>query len=395
MYDFIYTTPTKVYFGTNSEDKLARALTEQGCKCVLIHYGGKSAESSGLLDRVKQAVKSVGASIVTLGGVKPNPRLSLIEKGIELCVQNGVDLILAVGGGSVIDSSKAIALGVANGGNVWDFYERKRVPEKTLPVGTVLTISAAGSEMSNSSVITNDYTWTKRGLNSDLTRLRFAVMNPGLTATVPAYHTACGCADILMHTLERYLTGAPTMSITDGIAEALMKTVIAASDAVMKNPDDLDARANLMWASSLSHNGLTGCGGDGGDWCTHQLGHELSALFDVAHGASLTSVWGTWARYVYKDSILRFYNLAVQVMGIRPCGTKEEVALEGIAALEKWFKGLGLPTSIKELGVEVTEEKLNLMAEKCAFANGGKKGSCRALYREDMLEIYTRSARGE
>ena len=393
MYDFLYNTPTKVYFGKNSEEKLSEALKAQGCKCVLIHYGGKSAEESGLLARVKSAVQRAGVNAVTLGGVQPNPRLSLVNKGIELCVESGVDFILAVGGGSVIDSSKAIALGVANGGNVWDFYDRTRVPKKCLPIGAVLTIAAAGSEMSNSSVITNDYTTTKRGLNLDMTRLAFAVMNPELTLTVPAYHTACGCADILMHTLERYLTGGETLNVTDGIAEALMTSVIASSNAVMKNLTDLDARANLMWASSLSHNGLTGCGGDGGDWCTHQLGHELSAMFDVAHGASLTAVWGTWARYVYKNSAERFYNLAVRVMGVSPDGTREEVALKGIEALEAWFESLGLPTSIKGLGFEVTDGQLALMAAKCAKANGGKKGSCRVLYQQDMLQIYTASAR--
>ena len=391
MNDFLYTTPTKVYFGKGIEEKLSKALRAQGCKCALIHYGGASAEKSGLLSRVLGAVEGAGVKAVTLGGVMPNPRLSLVNKGIELCAENGVDLILAVGGGSVIDSSKAIALGVANGGNVWDFYERKRSPESSLPVGVVLTIAAAGSEMSNSSVITNDGTRTKRGLNADITRPVFAIMDPALTVTVPAYHTACGCADILMHTLERYLTGGETLSITDGIAEALMKAVIASSDAVMKDLTDLDARANLMWASSLSHNGLTGCGGDGGDWCTHQLGHELSAMFDLAHGASLTAVWSTWARYVYKNSLGRFYRFAVQVMGIRPNGTREEIALKGIEALEEWFESLGLPTSIKKLGIEVTDAQLRLMAEKCAFANGGKKGSCKVLYEQDMLAIYTAS----
>lgn len=394
MSGFLYTTPTKVYFGSGVEDNLCKALKAQGCKCVLIHYGGQSAKKSGLLARVRLAVESAGVRAVDLGGVMPNPRLSLVNKGIEVCKENGVDLILAVGGGSVIDSSKAIALGVANGGNAWDFYDRTRSPERCLPVGVVLTIAAAGSEMSNSSVITNDFTWTKRGLNSDMTRPAFAIMDPALTVTVPAYHTACGCADILMHTLERYLTGSDTLDITDGIAEALMISVMKNSDAVMKNLNDLEARANLMWASSLSHNGLTGCGSDGGDWCTHQLGHELSALYDVAHGASLTSVWGTWARYVYKNCVHRFQRLAVKVLGVSADGTAEEVALRGIEAMEKWFKSLGLPISIKELGVNPTEEQLALMAEKCARANNGKKGSCMVIYQKDMQEIYTRSARG-
>ena len=395
MNDFFYNAPTKVYFGRNSDEKLTDALKAQGAKCVLIHYGGESAEKSGLISRVRWAAERAGVKVVTLGGVAPNPRLSLVNKGIDLCVKSGVDFILAVGGGSVIDSSKAIALGVANGGNVWDFYDGTRVAESCLPVGAVLTIAAAGSEMSKSSVITNDGTSTKRGVNVEATRPVFAILNPELTVTVPAYPTACGCADILMHTLERYLTGGETLHLTDSIAEALMTTVIASSKAVMKDLTDVEARANLMWASSLSHNGLTGCGNDGGDWCTHQLGHEISAMYDVAHGASLTAVWGTWARYVYKRCLNRFHKFAVQVMGVRPNGTREELALKGIEALEEWFVRLGLPTSIKQLGVDPTDGQLKLMAEKCAFANGGKKGSCMVLHEQDMLAIYTRSAHGE
>ncbi|MDE6557899.1 MAG: iron-containing alcohol dehydrogenase, partial [Clostridia bacterium] len=344
---------------------------------------------SGLIKRIKWALERAGVKISELGGVKPNPRLSLVYEGIEQCKRDGADFILAVGGGSVIDSAKAIGMGVACGGDVWDFYCEKRTPDKTVPVGVVLTVAAAGSEMSKSSVITNDYIQVKRGRNAEISRPVFAILNPELTATVPAYPTACGCADIFMHTLERYLNNGENLQLTDGMAEALMTTVIAASKAVMRNPDDIEARANILWASSLSHNGLFSCGTDGGDWCTHSLGHELSALYDTAHGASLTAVWGTWARYVYKNCLNRFHKFAVQVMGVRPSGTRAELALKGIEACEEWFKSLGMPTSIRELGVNPTAEELKLMAKKWAENNGGKKGSCKVIKEEDALKIYT------
>lgn len=391
MNDFIYNTPTKVYFGKRSEEKLADILRDRGVKCVLLHYGGESAVKSGLIKRVRWATDGSGVRVVELAGVQPNPRLSLVEEGVNLCKSEGVDFILAVGGGSVIDSAKAIGMGAACGGDVWDFYCGKRVPDKSLPVGVILTIAAAGSEMSKSSVITNDEICVKRGVNAEISRPVFAIMNPELTVSVSAYQTACGCADIFMHTLERYLTGGDSMALTDNIAEALMRTVISSSKAVIKNPADYNARANLMWAGSLSHNGLTGCGGDGGDWCTHQLGHELSALYDTAHGASLTAVWGSWARYVYKNCLNRFHKFAVQVMGVRPSGTREELALRGIEYCEEWFASMGLPVSIRELGANPTEDDLALMAKKWAEANGGEKGSCKKLREPDALEIYKKA----
>lgn len=393
MNGFVYYTPTEVFFGKCGEEKLSDILKERGCRKILLHYGGRSATESGLITRVRWCAERAEVAVCELGGVKPNPRLSLVREGISLCQSEGIDLILAVGGGSVIDSAKAIALGVAEGGNVWDFYCKKRTPSKTLPVGVVLTLSASGSEMSNSSVITNDEICEKRGLNSDVIRPAFAILNPDLTAGVSPYQTACGCADILMHTAERYLSAGGTLKITDAVAEALMTSVIASSKIVMREPANYDARANLMWAGSLSHNGLTGCGTDGGDWAVHALGHELSALYDVAHGAALTAVWGSWARYVYKNCLNRFHLFAVQVMGMRPNGTREELALKGIDACEEWFRSMGLPTSIAELGVNPTDDDLRLMARKCAAGCGGVKGSCMKLHEEDMYNIY-RSARG-
>lgn len=392
MFDFELNTPTKVVFGKNAGEKLPGLLKSFGAKRVLIHYGGGSAVANGLLKKIIWAVEEAGASHCELGGVKPNPRLSLVREGIELCKKENVNFILAVGGGSVIDSAKAIGMGVALGGDVWDIYSNKRTPESSLPVGAVLTIAAAGSEMSRSSVITNDITGEKCGRNAEISRPVFAIMNPALTQSVPAYPTACGCADILMHTLERYLNGGETMKLTDSLAEALMTTVVAASKILKSKPADYDARANIMWAGALSHNGLMSCGCDGGDWSTHALGHELSARYDVAHGAALTAIWGSWARYVYKNALNRFHKFAVQAMGVRPSGTCESLALKGIIAAEEWFEYLGLPTSLKELGINPTDEELAQMAKDCAKHNGGTKGVCKKLTEADMLEIY-RAAR--
>ena len=389
MNDFVYNAPTTVYFGLKSDEKLTELIAGRGCKRVLLHYGGESAVKSGLIKRVKWALEHAGAQVIELGGVKPNPRLSLVYKGIELCRESGVDFILAVGGGSVIDSAKAIGMGAAGGGDVWDYYTEKRTPDKTLPVGVILTVAAAGSEMSKSSVITNDELQIKRGRNAEISRPVFAILNPEFTVSVPAYPTACGCADILMHTLERYLCCGETLRLTDSLAEALMTTVISASKSVMRDLKNVNARAELMWAGSLSHNGLTGCGNDGGDWCTHSLGHELSAKYDVAHGASLTAVWGSWARYVYKNCLNRFHKFAVQVMGVRPNGTRAELALKGIEAAEEWFESLGMPTSIRALGVDPSQDDLKEMAEKWAENNGGEKGSCKKLKESDALAIYT------
>ena len=388
MYGFELNTPTKVVFGKDSEGKLPALLKQFGAKRVLIHYGGGKAVEGGLLKRIIWAAEQAGATCIELGGVMPNPRLSLVQKGIELCKSEGVNFILAVGGGSVIDSAKAIGMGVAEGGEVWDFYCGKRAPEKSLPVGVVLTLAAAGSEMSKSSVITNDYTNEKRGRNAEISRPVFAIMNPELTLSVPAYPTACGCADILMHTLERYLNDGESMALTDALSEALMTTVIASSKVLKSNPTNYEARANIMWASSLSHNGLMSCGCDGGDWSTHSLGHELSAKYDTAHGAALTAVWGSWARYVYKNSLNRFHTFAVQAMGVRPSGTREELALKGIEAAEEWFASLGLPTSIKQLGVNPSDGDLKEMAKACAAHSGGSKGTCKVLHEEDMYNIY-------
>ncbi len=316
MENFQYFTPTKVLFGKGTEEKTGELIKEQNCKKVLVHYGSNSAKKSGLLDRIFDSLKQEGIDYVSLGGAVPNPRLSKVYEGIELCRQEGVDFILAVGGGSAIDSAKAIGYGAANEGDVWDLFEGKREPAGCLPIGVVLTIAAAGSEMSNSCVITKEEGWLKRACNTDYGRCRFAIMNPELTYTLPQYQTQSGCADILMHTMERYFSGENTMELTDSISEALMRTVIKNALILTGEPANYEARAEIMWAGSLSHNGLTGCGTTGGDWSSHQLEHELGGMFDVTHGAGLAAVWGSWARYVYKTSPSRFARFAVKVMGV-------------------------------------------------------------------------------
>ncbi|MGN0814448.1 MAG: iron-containing alcohol dehydrogenase [Candidatus Coproplasma sp.] len=387
MYDFEYYAPTKVAFGKTSEEKLAGYIRETGCKKVLLHYGSSSAEKSGVLAVARSALKEAGVEFVELGGVQPNPRLSLINKGIALCREQGVDFILAVGGGSVIDSAKAIGYGVYNGGDVWDFYVGKRKPCGCLPLGVVLTLAAAGSEMSNSSVITNEEGWLKRGCNTNYVRPKFAILNPELTLTLSPWQTACGCTDILMHTMERYFTNGGNMQLTDALAEALMRTVIANARLLKANPDNIAARSEIMWASSLSHNGLTGCGNDGGDWAVHGIEHELSGLYDVAHGAGLAAIWGAWARYVYKDCLNRFHLFAVQVMGVRPSGTREELALRGIEEFEEFLHSIGMPTTLSELGIHPTDADYHRMACQCAQTGGGVKGSAKKLYEADIYNI--------
>ncbi|MBO4533953.1 MAG: iron-containing alcohol dehydrogenase [Treponema sp.] len=391
MFDFKYYTPTKVLFGKNTEEKVADFIKEFGGKKVLIHYGGGSVIRSGLMQRVTDQLDKAGIPYVMLGGAVPNPHLSLVYEGIELCKKEGIDFLLAVGGGSAIDSAKAIGYGVMNEGDVWDFYDYKRTVKACMPLGVILTLAATGSEMSDSSVITKEEGLVKRGYSSDFGRPRFAILNPELTMTLPDYQTACGCTDIMMHTMERYFTNGGNMELTDSMAEALLRTVKENALILVKDPKNYDARAEVMWAGSLSHNGLTGCGNDGGDWMTHKLEHELGGLYDVAHGAGLAAIWGSWARYVYKNCLPRFKRFAINVMGVATTGTDEEIALKGIEAMEDFYRQIKMPTNLRELGVNATEEDLKLMAHKCAVGVDGGKGSARFLKEEDMLEIYRMS----
>lgn len=388
MKNFEYYTPTKVVFGKDAEAQTGSLIQAQKCKKVLVHFGGSSAKQSGLLDKVFDSLTNAEIEYVTLGGVVPNPRLSKVYEGIDLCKKEKVDFILAVGGGSVIDSAKAIGYGIVNDCDVWDLYEGKAKATGCLPIGVILTIAAAGSEMSSSSVITKEEGWLKRGCNTDYSRCKFAIMNPELTYTLPQYQTESGCTDILMHTMERYFTTERSMEVTDSISEGLMRTVIHNAKILMHKPQCYDARAEIMWAGSLSHNGLTGCGSVG-DWSCHQLEHELGGMFDVAHGAGLSAVWGSWARYVYKTDVMRFVQFAVNVLGVsNDFKDPEKTALEGIKAMENFYRCIGMPTSIRELGVELTDEQIHELAYKCSFKKTRTIGNFQVLNMEDIEKIY-------
>ena len=394
MKDFNYYAPTEVVFGENSEEQVAALVKKYGGTKVLVHYGGKSAERSGLLDKICGLLTDGGIAFKKLGGVVPNPRLSLVHEGIKLCREEGIDFILAVGGGSVIDSSKAIAYGVPYEGEVWDFYLGKDKATKMLPVASVLTIPAAGSEMSEASVITNEDGDVKLGYYNNLARPKFAIMNPKRTFTLPPYQTAAGVTDMMMHTMERYFTKDDDMDLTTDIAEAMLRSMKDAIFAVLKNPEDYRYRAQIMWGGSLMHNGLTGCGVTD-DWATHQLEHELSGMFDVTHGAGLAAIWPSWARYVMHENLSRFVRFAVNVMDIPNDFTDPEgTALKGIEAMERFYHAIGMPINIKELiGKDITDEEIKEMTRKCSRNYQHTCGQLKVLKAEDMENIY-KMARG-
>ena len=387
--DFNFYAPTRVVFGRDSEKQLAQLIRQQGGTRVLVHYGGGSARRSGLLDRTFDSLREADIDFVELGGVVPNPLLSKVQEGIALCRREQVDFILAVGGGSVIDSAKAIGYGVPYQGEVWDFWEGKAVPQQCLPIGVILTIPAAGSEMSSSCVITRDEGLLKRGINSDLCRCRFCIMNPQLTYTLPPYQTAAGATDIMMHTMERYFSKYEDMTLTDAISEALLHTVKDSVFEVLRNPEDYRHRAQIMWAGSLAHNDLTECGMEK-DFATHRLEHELSAVYGVTHGAGLAALWGSWARYVLPKHVGRFAQFAVNVMGIaNDFAYPEATAQKGIEATERFFSAIGMPISISELlGRVVTDEEINTLADRCSRGGTITVGAMEVLDREAMRTIY-------
>lgn len=388
MQNFIYETPTKIYFGKDEEAKVGKILREFAPEKVLIHYGGQSAKKSGLLDRVKKALDDENISYVELGGVVANPELSLVRKGIELCLSEGVDFVLAVGGGSVLDSAKDIANGAANPDvDVWDYSLKKCVPEKTLKKGAILTLSAAGSEMSNSCVITNTETGEKRGYSCSCNRMDFAIENPELTYTVSAYQTACGAVDIAMHTIERYFCPGTDTYLTDAIAEAIIKSVIKASKDCLKDPYNYEARANMMWASSLAHNGLTECGRFY-ILTVHQFEHEVSGMYpEVAHGAGLAAIWCSWARYVYRANISRWLQYAANVWNLDIDYEHPEKTIEAaIDMQEQYYASIGMPTNLKSLGVK--ESDLETLTENCTRNRTRNLPGYRTLEYEDILNIY-------
>lgn len=395
MKDFNYYAPTEVVFGENSEEQVAALVRKYGGTKVLVHYGGQSAVRSGLLDKMCRLLREGGVDHVTLGGVVPNPRLSLARQGIDLCRREGVDFILAVGGGSVIDSAKCIAYGVCMDEDVWQLYLGKaKAPDRMLPVAAVLTIPAAGSEMSEASVITNQEGDVKLGYSNNLSRPKFAIMNPRRTFTLPPYQTAAGVTDMMMHTMERYFTRDDDMDLTTDVAEAVLRSMKTAVFRVLSNPEDYRYRAQIMWGGSIAHNGLTGCGVSD-DWATHQLEHELSAMFDVTHGAGLAAIWPSWARYVMHENLSRFVRFAVNVMDVPNDFTDPEgTALRGIEAMERFYHAIGMPVNIRELiGRDITDDEIREMTRKCSRNYSATCGRLKVLAAGDMEAIYSMAAR--
>ena len=382
-----YYSPTRVVFGKGAKNEVGKELEKEGAKKVLVHFGGSSAEKSGLLSLVRESLKEKKIDFVELGGVKPNPRLSLVRKGIEIGKKEGVDFILAVGGGSVIDSAKAIGYGIKECGDVWDFYDGRKEAQSSVPIGVILTLSATGSELSNSSVITNEEGFLKRGYNNDISRPRFAILDPELTYTVSRYQTEVGSIDIMMHTIERFFHSGDGLDFTDELAATLIRDTIEKGLIAIENPDNYQARASLMWASSLSHNGLMALGNDQrGDWACHQLEHELSGMFDIAHGAGLAILFPAWCQYVYKDDPERFAKLGRLVFGIEE--KEEEGALLTIDKFKQCFRKFEMPLSLKEAGIELSDEMLEELLDKATFYGKRTLGAFKTLEREDMKAIY-------
>lgn len=371
MDNFNFYSPTEFIFGKDTENDCGKYVKKYGGTKVLVHYGSNSAQKSGLLDRVCKSLEDNGIKYVKLGGVKPNPRDTLIYEGIELCQKEKVDFILSVGGGSCIDSAKGIAAGVNYEGDFWDFYCGKEVTS-ALPIGTVLTIAAAGSEGSGASVVTKEDGMLKRDTGSDILRPKFSILNPALTQTLPAYQTACGITDIMAHVFERYFTNTRDVEITDRLCEAVLLTMIKESYKVIKNPDDYQARANIMWAGTVAHNDIVGVGRSQ-DWNSHMIEHELSGLYDCAHGAGLAVVMPSWMEYVYKHDVMRFAQMAVRIWGCQMnFENPEETALNGIYAFRRFLSDIGMPINFEQLGAK--EEDIPVLIEKFGIGDGETGG---------------------
>lgn len=389
MNNFTFHSPTEFVFGRDTEKKAGELVKKYGGQRVLVHYGTGSAVKSGLLGRVEKALDEAGLYHVSLGGVQPNPRDTLIYKGIDLCRAEKIDFILAVGGGSVIDSAKGIAAGVCYEGDFWDMYMRKAPVSAALPLGTVLTIAAAGSEGSGASVVTREEGMLKRDIGSDLVRPRFSVLNPELTCTLPPYQTACGITDIMAHVFERYFTNTPDVECTDRLCEAILLTILHEAPRVMKDPANYEARANIMWAGTVAHNDLVGCGRSQ-DWNSHGLEHELSGLYDCAHGAGLAVIMPAWMEYVCLHDVNRFCRMAVRVFGVEmDYDDPESTARAGIAAFRNFLQSIGMPVNFDMLGAKA--EDIPVLVEKLGIGDG-KRGGFMTLDRKDVENIYTLAA---
>lgn len=384
MENFTFYAPTYFDFGRNAEEHVGKLVRRFGGTKVLLHYGGGSVKRSGLYDRVKKYLDEEGIVCAELGSVKPNPRSGLVYEGIELGRKNEVDFILAVGGGSTIDSAKAIAAGMCYDGDFWDFYDKGVPIERAMPVGTVLTIAAAGSEGSTNTVITNEKTGVKKGAGSDVLRPKFSIMNPELTCTLPPYQTAAGATDIMIHICERYFSNTEEVEITDRLCEAVLKTVIHETPRVIRDPGNYEARANIMWAGMLAHNNVCGVGRVQ-DWASHHIEHELSALYDVTHGAGLAVIAPAWMRYVLGINPHKLVQFAERVWDISPQQTEEQTALKGIEAFESFLKSIGMPLTFAEIGAK--EQDIDRLTEKL-LAGKETEGNYVKLAAEDVKKIY-------
>ncbi len=391
MDNFTFYAPTYFDFGKGAETHVANLVKRFGGSKVLLHYGGGSIKKSGLYDTVKKCLQEGQIEVVELGGVQPNPRSGLVYEGIKLCKEQGVDFVLAVGGGSTIDSSKAIAAGTCYDGDFWDFYEGKAKIEKALPVGTILTIAAAGSEGSNNSVITNEENGIKTGAGSEVLRPKFSILNPELTCTLPPYQTAAGATDIMIHVCERYFSNTTEVEVTDRLCEAILKTIIHEAPRVIENPDNYEARANIMWAGMLAHNNVCGVGREQ-DWASHHIEHELSALYDVTHGAGLAVIAPAWMRYVLDINPHKLVQFAQRVWDVEPQATERETALKGIEAFEAFLKSIGMPLTFAEIGAD--EKDAELMTNKL-LRKKSTEGNYVKLAAEDVMKIYHYAATGE
>jgi len=386
MIDFAFQNPTKIYFGRDSLQNLSGEVRRYGNRVLLV-YGGGSIKRIGLYDKVMEILRAENAHVWEISGVLPNPRLGLVKEGVKLCKENDVQLVLAVGGGSAIDTAKAIANGACYDGDPWDLFERKGENTSVLPLGTIVTLSAAGSEMSDSSVITRESDMCKRGRNTPFNYPKFSILNPEYTFTLPPFQTACGIVDIMAHMMERYFTRVENVELIDRMTEAALVTVINNAPVVMEKPDDYNARAEIMWAGALAHNNLLSTGRTG-DWASHKLEHELSALYDIAHGAGLAIVFPAWMKYVLdKDGEKKLAQFARRVMHVEDdFGSDRETALEGIARLEGFYHSLGLTTTLHENSIG--QEDITRMAERAITPGGGSLGSFVKLGVSDAEAIY-------
>lgn len=385
MDNFTFHNPTKIIFGKATENKVGAEVKRYSQK-VLLCYGGGSIKRTGLYDRVINSLKENNIEYFEISGVKPNPRLSLIKEGIKLCREKNINFILAVGGGSVIDTAKSIAVGVPYEGDVWDFYVGKARVKAALPVGTILTIPAAGSEASNSSVITNEEGWYKKGLTTDYIYPVFSILNPELTYTLPAYQTACGAADMMAHIMERYFTNTDNVELTDRLCEATLKTIINNVPKAIEDPEDYNSRAEIMWSATIAHNNLLNTGRIG-DWASHAIEHELSAIYDIPHGAGLSIIFPAWMKYVYSHDINRFLQFSARVWDVDfHFSSPEEIALEGINRMMNFFKSIGLPVTLREAGI--SDDKFEEMAGKCTNFGQHTVGNFVKLTRDDIINIY-------